>query len=203
MTKLSQILMKSLFSGTFWSCWCLSSFLPCFSPCAEKKEAGETNHSPATVIPHESSSQPYLFNTAAIPPHPPPAHFHSCFPQTQALLPLLLSTQGLLADFPPSRKRLKEENPYRLSFQASCASAFSAVTGFMINRHATVSTKVSVTMCWSSGQVDLCLKRPLSSESPGGSGSCSGLLFWWGFFLLFEKKIKHIDNTSSPAAMGR
>lgn len=71
---------------------------------------------------------------------------------------LILCNQGLLADFSPTRKRLKEENLYRLSFQAGRTSEFSAVRGFMINRHATVSTKVSVTPCWSA-EVDFCLKR--------------------------------------------
>lgn len=107
------------------------------------RQGGRTNHSPATVILPVSSSQPYLFNAAAIPPRLQPAHFHGCFQQTQALPPLLLSNQGLLADFSPIRKRLKGEDPYRLSFQAGHTSEFSAVTGFMINKHATLSTKVS------------------------------------------------------------
>lgn len=118
-------------------------FFSCFTPCAKRRKAGRTNRSPATVILPVSGSQPYLFNAAAIAPCLQPAHFHSCFQQAQALPPLLLSNQGLLADFSPTRKRLKEEDPYRLSFQAGHTSEFSAVTGFMINRHAALSTKVS------------------------------------------------------------
>lgn len=130
--------MKSLLSGTSWSYWCLSSF-----SLVSLLVQGRANHSPATVTLPVSSSQPHLFNAAAIPPRLQPAHFHSCFQQTQALPPLLLSNQSLPADFSPTRKRLKEEDPYSLSFQAGHTSEFSAVTGFMINRHATLSTKVS------------------------------------------------------------
>lgn len=148
--------VKSLPSGTSWSYRHLSSFFLFHSSCKEQDGRG-TNHSPATVILPMRGTQPHRLHAAAIPPHLQRAHFHSCIQQTQALPPLLLlSNQGLLADFSPTRKRLKEENPYRLSFQAGRTSEFSAVTGFMVNRHATVSTKVSVTPCWSSGQVDLC-----------------------------------------------
>lgn len=41
-----------------------------------------TTHSPATVITPVSSSQPYLFHAAPIPPCLQLAHFHSCFQQT-------------------------------------------------------------------------------------------------------------------------
>lgn len=73
----------------------------------------------------------------------------TCSQQTQAQPPLLQSNQGLLPDFSPTGKRLKEEDPHRLSFQAGGTSKFSAVPGFMINKHAALNTELSatVTLC--------------------------------------------------------
>jgi len=135
--NLPQLLVFKLFSSGF-------------APHARRRKARATNHSLATAISPASSSQPYLFNAAAMPPRPQPARCHGCFQHTQALPPLLLlllpSSQSLRADSSPIRKQLKEADPYRLSFQAVCATEFSAVTGLMINRHATVSTKGCVTV---------------------------------------------------------
>lgn len=73
----------------------------------------------------------------------------TCSQQTQALPPLLQSNQGLLPHFLPTRKRLNEEDPHRLSFQAGGTSEFSAVPGFMINKHAALNTELcaTVTLC--------------------------------------------------------
>lgn len=54
-----------------------------------------------------------------------------------------------MADFLPTGERLKEEDPHRLSFQAGGTSEFSAVPGFMINKHDALNTELSagVTLC--------------------------------------------------------
>lgn len=66
-----------------------------------------------------------------------------------------------MAAFSPTGKRLKQEDPHRLSFQVGGTSEFSAVLGFMINKHAALNTELSAAaiLCWGSGQVDSHLKR--------------------------------------------
>lgn len=67
----------------------------------------------------------------------------TCSGQTQALPPLLQSCQDLVADSSPTGRRLKQEDPHTLSFQAGGTSEFSAVPGLMIHKHAALTWTLS------------------------------------------------------------